>query len=270
MDWIWRILLSLFAVNLIVNAKYFPIWDDLALVTLILQASIITFGTLPFLIKILNALMGLGKKSSKSKKPSTADILKESEADDRARSAHLQPPADSTPQDQADEMINVYPPDHFDYSKGCLLHWHAKADEPIKKGAVIFEIVEFGANNQRRSFEYKAKENATLISKESSVSDGSKLVVDRADTVVCTLKQQTARKATRVAAMVAAGTAPVTNGHLNGNAHHAAAATKETVIRKLSKSQLQKKLSDLKDLKEQSLISDTIWQEKQKELMDHF
>ena len=67
MDWIWRILLSLFAVNLIVNAKYFPIWDDLALVTLILQASIITFGTLPFLIKILNALMGLGKKSSKSK-----------------------------------------------------------------------------------------------------------------------------------------------------------------------------------------------------------
>ena len=98
MDWIWRILLSLFAVNLIVNAKYFPIWDDLALVTLILQASIITFGTLPFLIKILNALMGLGKKSSKSKKPSTADILKESEADDRARSAHLQPPADSTPQ----------------------------------------------------------------------------------------------------------------------------------------------------------------------------
>ena len=60
MDWICRILLSLFAVNLIVNAKYFPIWDDLALVTLILQASIITFGTLPFLIKILNALMMAG------------------------------------------------------------------------------------------------------------------------------------------------------------------------------------------------------------------
>lgn len=269
MDWIWRILLSLFAINLIVNAKYFPIWDDLALVTLILQASIITFGTLPFLIKILNGLMSLGKKSGKNKKPSTAAILKESEADDRARSAQQQ---NSAPQDQVGEMINIYPPDHFDYSKGCLLHWHAKVDEQIKKGAVIFEIVEFGANNQRRSFEYKAQENATLISKEASVSDGSKLVVDRADTIVCTLKQQVTQKASRVAARVAAGAAPspAANGHLNGGAHHAAAAPKETAMRRLSKSQLQKKLTDLKDLKEQSLISDAIWQEKQKELMDHF
>ena len=261
MDWIWRILLSLFAVNLIVNAKYFPIWDDLALVTLILQASIITFGTLPFLIKLLNALMSRGKKDGKGKKPSTADILKESEAEDRARSGQAQP-ADSTSEDAAGEIVNVTPPDHFDYSKGCLLHWHAKADEPIKKGAVIFEIVEFGANNQRRSFEYKAKANCTLISKESSVQDGSKLVVDRADAVVCTLKKQVVKKAAAVAASA--------HGHLNGGSAHPVAASKDTVTRRLSKSQLQKKLSDLKDLKEQNLISDAIWQEKQKELMDHF
>lgn len=268
MDWVWRICLAFAAVLLFKETDVWLIADyqesgGLAINSLVAGALIIV-GVGPLLSKWIEFLNGEQKSKQKNQKTrnpiSTESYLqnelthKETETSQTLPTNELQP--------KYSEPISISAPTNLDYSKRCVIHWFVKEGDIVTDGDRIFSVSETVAyDEEKNTFTLKADKAYQIGKCHVGTSNGVDDVIQHKDVLIGELLAIEDEKSRDKGNQKTV--ANNESQHIN--------APKDTSNRKRkTKKQIETDLNGLKKLNEDGLISDEVWKEKQKQILEDY
>ena len=266
LDWLWRIF---FGVSIHYLVKFTditliePITNDLSIINSLFGGFLYTLGALPVLYKVLPK----NRKTREQKKPYSS-----SRPDEQWLGSPM------TPEGKADTPLTpvgrdakytppviIYSPDELNYSKDCKITWFFKESERIKLGSLIFSIEETSSINEKNEvYNFFADGECRLGFRGFGVSKSDD-IIPRNGMRICSLVYENTATPQKL---------PLQSEEIKptkkGGTKILRGVKKSPKQKKNARNQIQIDLSNLKKLKDEGLISDKVWEEKQAQILKDY
>ena len=268
MDWFWRFCLAFAAVLLFKETDIWLIADSqepggLAINSWVAGALILV-GVGPLLSKWIEFLNGEQKskqKNQQTRKPiSTESYLqneltrKETDTSQTVPTTELQPKY-STP-------TSISAPTNLDYSKRCVIHWFVKEGDIVAKGGKIFTVSETLAyDEEKKTFTLTADKEYQIGKRHVGTANGADGVIHNEGAPIVELLAKENDVSSDTGDRKPSAEKKLRNADASRNANNPKRKTKK---------QIETDLNGLKKLKEDGLISDEVWKEKQKQILEDY
>lgn len=267
MDWVWRICLG-FAAMWIVKETDIGMVADMRtdnglIINSVVQASIATLGALPLCFKTIGLMNGKkngNHKTQERKQPTSTTSLPRNGMESGNTSSPSKP---LTKLDLGNsKSITINAPKNLDYRKRCVIHWFVKEGDIVAKGGKIFTVSETLAyDEEKKSFTLTADKEYQISKRHAGTVSGVDDVIQHEDVMIVELLTKEGDVASDTGDQKPSAQQKLRNVDASRNANNRKRKTKK---------QIETDLNGLKKLKEDGLISDEVWKEKQKQILEDY
>lgn len=269
MDWIWRIFLA-FAAMWVVKETDIGMVADMRtdsglIINSIVQASFATLGTLPLGFKLFPSLFNSKKSSNpKNQERKQPNQTKSFQRNELAYSEVASSPIEPSPKLHLGnaKSITINAPKNLDYSKRCVIHWFVKEDDIVTRGDKIFTVSEtISYDEEKNKFTLTADKEYQIGKRHRGTFIGVDDVIPHEDSVIVELLLKEGEKSNETNERKIPADQKSRNTDASKDANNRKRKTKK---------QIETDLNGLKKLKEDGLISDEVWKEKQKQILEDY
>lgn len=269
MDWVWRICLGFGAMLLVRETDIWMVADYRTdgglIINSLVYGAIVMVGVSPLFNKMFPRFFG-GKRTSNStnqnrKQPKPKGTTTQSER------AYLENATDLNEQSTKFDLSNaksitINSPEHLDYSKRCVIHWFVKEGDFVTCGDRVFTVSETVAyNEEKKTFTLTADKEYQIGKRHVGTANGADGVIHNKGAPIVELLAKENDVSSDTGDRKPSAEKKLRNVDASRNANNRKRKTKK---------QIENDLNGLKKLKEDGLISDEVWKEKQKEILKDY
>ena len=257
--------------------------DDGLIINSVIYSVVATLGALPLFFKMFPSFIK-GKEESKPQIDSHLNLTKSQNSFRENDIWHKTPERQrSTESDEENRTpakpqkrtldkkvktkgVDIYTPEGLDYSKNCQVTWFFKEGQKIKEGNQIFFIRETLSDDQNNKiFRFYADKNYELGFRYFGHAITDEIIPGKG-LLLCSMTFEESEIRPKPTPKPQKRTSDKKVDATRPNRHKKPSVTSKRKTRK----QIQSDLNQLKQLKEEGLISDETWEEKQKEILKDY